>query len=77
MLTLFGADRVAPSLLAYRSYGMVSVGRWGSTWHRRRAGDGARARAGHGKARREAGAQGKQGVKEFLDGVREGVEDER
>lgn len=75
VLTLFGADRVAPTLLAYRSYGvasagwvgdeLVTVGALGMVHVRRldmeRLGE-------------EAGRQGKQGVREFLEGVREGVE---
>jgi hypothetical protein len=72
VLTLFGADRVAPSLLTYRSYGFVSAGRVGERVatvgglgmvHVReldleRLGD-------------EAQAQGRGAVKEFLDGLRD------
>lgn len=77
VLTLFGADRVAPSLLARRSYGVASVGRVGD--HVATVGV-----LGMVHVREldmetlgeEAGARGRQGVKEFLDGVREGVEAE-
>jgi hypothetical protein len=73
VLTLFGADRVAPTLLTYRSYGVVSVGRVGE--HVVTVGG-----AGMVHVREldmealgeEAGAQGKRGVKEFLDGLGDG-----
>lgn len=76
VLTLFGADRVAPSLLAYRSYGLVSVGRVGD--HVVTVGGVGMVRVREldmEKLGQEAGAQGKQGVKEFLDGAREGARD--
>jgi hypothetical protein len=77
VLSLFGADRVAPSLISYRSYGVASVGRVGD--HVATVGV-----LGHVRVReldmeklgQEAGAQGKQGVREFLDGVRESVQAE-
>lgn len=75
VLTLFGADRVAPSLLAYRSYGIVSVGRVGE--HVVTVGALGRVRVREldmEKLGREAATQGKEGVKEFLEGAREGAE---
>ncbi|MET0399289.1 MAG: hypothetical protein ABW277_21040 [Longimicrobiaceae bacterium] len=78
VLTLFGADRVAPSLLAYRSYGIVSVGRVGEHVVTVGALGTVRVRElDMEKLGREAAAQGKQDVKEFLDGAREGAVDER
>ena len=77
VLTLFGADRVAPSLLAVRSYGVASVGRVGE--HVVTVGVLGMVRVREldmEKLGREAGAQGKQEVKEFLDGARAGVEGE-
>ncbi len=75
VLTLFGADRVAPSLLTRRSYGVLSVGRVGEHVATVGALGVVRVRElDMEKLGREAGAQGKQGVKEFLDGVREGAE---
>lgn len=77
VLSLFGADRVAPSLLSYRSYGVASVGRVGD--HVVTVGVLGMVRVREldmEKLGQEAGAQGKQGVKEFLDGVRESVEAE-
>jgi hypothetical protein len=75
VLTLFGADRVAPSLLTRSSYGVLSVGRVGE--HVATVGVLGMVHVREldmEKLGREAGAQGKQGVKEFLDGVRAGVE---
>lgn len=75
VLSLFGADRVAPSLLAYRSYGVASVGRVGGQVVTVGVLGTVRVRElDMEKLGREAGAQGKQRVKEFLDGVREGAE---
>lgn len=78
VLSLFGADRVAPSLLSYRSYGVASVGRVGDRVVTVGVLGAVRVRElDMEKLGQEAGAQGKQGVKEFLDGVRAGVEAER
>ncbi|HEX8276981.1 MAG TPA: hypothetical protein VF615_30345 [Longimicrobiaceae bacterium] len=78
VLSLFGADRVAPSLLAYRSYGVASVGRVGDRVATVGVLGTVRVRElDMEKLGEEAGAQGKQGVKEFLDGVRAGVEGEQ
>lgn len=75
VLTLFGADRVAPSLLTYSSYGVLSVGRVGEQVATVGALGMVRVRElDMEKLGQEAGAQGKQGVKEFLDGVRAGAE---
>lgn len=75
VLTLFGADRVAPSLLTRSSYGVLSVGRVGDDVATVGVLGMVRVRElDMEKLGREAGAQGKQGVKDFLDGVREGVE---
>ena len=77
VLSLFGGGRVAPSLLAYRSYGIVSVGRVGDRVATVGALGTVRVRELDLETLGEAaGAQGRQGVKEFLDGLREGVEAE-
>lgn len=78
VLTLFGADRVAPSLLAYRSYGIASVGMVGDNVATVGVLGMVRVRElDMEKLGQEAGAQGKQGVRDFLDGVREGAQGER
>ncbi len=74
VLSLFGADRVVPTLLTYRSYGVVSVGKVGE----RVATVGAVGKVhvrelDMEKMGEEAGAQGKERVRSFLDGLREGV----
>ncbi len=77
VLSLFGARRVAPSLLSVRSYGVASVGRVGGQVVTVGVLGTVRVRELDMKELgREAGAQGKQGVREFLDGVQEGVEAE-
>ncbi|HEV2146178.1 MAG TPA: hypothetical protein VGR37_02045 [Longimicrobiaceae bacterium] len=70
VLSLFGADRVVPSLLSYRSYGVVSVGRVGE----RLATVGVLGMVHVRELELErlgeaAQAQGKGAVKGFLDGL--------
>lgn len=75
VLSLFGADRVVPTLLSYRSYGVASAGWVGDELVTVGAVGMVHVRGlDMERLGQEAGRQGKEGVRSFLDGLREGAE---
>ncbi|HEX2189179.1 MAG TPA: hypothetical protein VHG51_09800 [Longimicrobiaceae bacterium] len=75
VLTLFGADRVAPTLLTYRSYGVLSAGWVGDELVTFGAVGMVHVRGVEmERLGEEAARQGREGVRSFLEGARAGVE---